>query len=663
VLRRIGSTVAAAALLAAAIAGPVTARSATPRITLLTAGYNHTCGLGDDARAYCWGLNGDGRLGTGDIGDRSRPAAVKAPTGVTFTQLSAGGSHTCGLGSDSRAYCWGNGYLGQLGIGDTGNRPGPVAVKAPAGVTFIRLTAGSAHTCGLGSDTRTYCWGNGGSGQLGYGGTAGRSVPVAVNSPAAVAFTELTSGSNHVCALGRNTRAYCWGYGTVGQLGDGVVEDRSTPVTVDAPVGFTQLTASGAHTCGLGLDNKVYCWGYGGSGQLGTGDTRDRSRPVAVNTPAGATFTQLTAGTDYTCGLSIDTRAYCWGNGEFGKLGNGTDVNRLIPVAVGAPAEVVFTQLTAGYNHTCGLGSDNRAYCWGAGNYGQLGDGATGNRPTPGAVLPLPPPPAGPKPPTVITVTPGDEAIEVSWIQGNLGDGLLNDYIATAAPGGARCVTSTTTCVITGLSNGTVYTVTVTADTTAGTATSAPSEPVTPRPTPPPDEQGPVVTVTPGNRTLVRGTHFTTTITASDPAGVDRSYLADPDGADRPRSYATAGVRTGVDGNRTVTWIALDTLGNLTSAARTVIVDNTPPSVALGRTPKDGATVAKATTITASASDRNGIARVQLLVNGRAVATDTRSAYTFRLDPARYGKRFTVKLRAYDRAGNVGYSGQRTYRR
>ncbi|GIE31154.1 hypothetical protein Ait01nite_041990 [Actinoplanes italicus] len=652
-----------AALLAAATTGPVAARSAAPQITQLTAGGNFTCGVGSDLKGYCWGLGGNGQLGSGDTGDRSRPLAVRAPAGVTFTQLSAGGSHTCGLAGDTRMYCWGNGLSGQLGNGDTGVWSSPVAVNAPARVSFTSLTTGSGHSCGLGSDTRIYCWGGGESGQLGYGGTSDRAVPVAVSSPAGVTFTQLTSGSNHVCALGRNTRAYCWGYGTLGQLGDGVVENRSTPVTVDAPVGFTQLTANGAHTCGLGLDNRAYCWGYGGSGQLGTGDTGDRSRPAAVNAPAGVAFTQLAAGSDHTCGLSIDTRTYCWGNGGFGKLGDGSGVDRSAPVAVSAPPDVVFTQLTAGYHHTCGLGSDNRAYCWGAGNFGQLGDGATGNRATPGAVLPLPLPPVGPKPPTVVTVTPGDEAIEVSWTRGNLGDGLLNDYIATAAPGGARCVTSTTTCVITGLSNGTAYTVTVTADTTAGTATSAPSEPVTPRPTPPPDEQGPVITVTPGNRTLVRGTHFTTTITASDPAGVDRSYLADPDGADRPRSYTTASVRSGEDGNRTVTWIALDTLGNLTSAARTVIVDNTPPSVALGRTPKDGATVAKATTITASASDRNGIARVQLLVNGRAVATDTRSAYTFRLDPARYGKRFTVKLRAYDRAGNVGYSVQRTYRR
>ena len=58
-------------------------------------------------------------------------------------------------------------------------------------------------------------------------------------------------------------------------------------------------------------------------------------------------------------------------------------------------------------------------------------------------------------------------------------------------------------------------------------------------------------------------------------------------------------------------------------------------------------------TVTAKATDRFGVARVQLLVNGKVVATDTKAGYRFTVEPEKYGKRFTVLLRAYDKAGNV----------
>ena len=94
-----------------------------------------------------------------------------------------------------------------------------------------------------------------------------------------------------------------------------------------------------------------------------------------------------------------------------------------------------------------------------------------------------------------------------------------------------------------------------------------------------------------------------------------------------------------------------------------MIVDNTRPTVAFRKAPKNGAKVSRTTTITATASDRNGIARVQLIVNGKQVANDTRSGYAFTLKPAKYRKKFTVKIRAYDRAGNIRDTSQRTYHR
>ncbi len=172
------------------------------------------------------------------------------------------------------------------------------------------------------------------------------------------------------------------------------------------------------------------------------------------------------------------------------------------------------------------------------------------------------------------------------------------------------------------------------------------------------DRTGPVITsMTPANGAFVRGSSFRTTITASDPNGIGYTSVA---GKANSNSVV---IPIGADRQYAFTWLLIDRLGNRTTVKRVVTADNTLPTVAFSKAPANGAKLTKTTTITASASDRNGIARVQLLVNGVQVANDARAPYTFTLDPKKYGKTFTVRLRAYDRAGNIRYTSQRTYHR
>ncbi|MEU4621854.1 hypothetical protein AB0G04_18005 [Actinoplanes sp. NPDC023801] len=180
---------------------------------------------------------------------------------------------------------------------------------------------------------------------------------------------------------------------------------------------LTQVAAGGFHTCGLGSDTNTYCWGLNETSQLGNGATANRSGLVAVTTPAGVSFTQLAAGSNHTCGLGSDDKTYCWGYGHYGQLGNGDTANRSTPAAMTTPAGASFTRLIAGWHHTCALGSDTNTYCWGLNETSQLGDGGTADRSTPVAVpiTPASSPPAAPQPPTGVTITAGDQQITVSW--------------------------------------------------------------------------------------------------------------------------------------------------------------------------------------------------------------------------------------------------------
>jgi alpha-tubulin suppressor-like RCC1 family protein len=315
------------------------------------------------------------------VTDRLTPVAVLG--GLSFRQVSAGHGHTCGVTTTDRAFCWGWNGFGQLGDGTaTQFRLTPVAVAG--GLAFAQVDAGTYHTCGVTTAARhAYCWGYNLYGQLGDGTTAQRLTPVVVRGGRQ--FRQVSAAGFHTCGVTTTDRAFCWGWNRYGQLGDSTeVGSRLYPVPVAGGRRFRQVAAGGIdaaseHTCGVTTGGRAFCWGNGTRGQLGNGKAYLSFWPRRV---AGMlSFERVTAGGFHTCGETTDNRAYCWGDNGYGPLGDGTDTQRLTPVAVVGGR--YFTQLSAGGFHTCGRTPGDVAYCWGANTYGELGDGTTTNRLTP----------------------------------------------------------------------------------------------------------------------------------------------------------------------------------------------------------------------------------------------------------------------------------------
>ncbi|WP_203779877.1 Ig-like domain-containing protein [Actinoplanes philippinensis] len=172
------------------------------------------------------------------------------------------------------------------------------------------------------------------------------------------------------------------------------------------------------------------------------------------------------------------------------------------------------------------------------------------------------------------------------------------------------------------------------------------------------DKTGPAMVIAPGHNTLIRGTSYVTSVKAADPRGVATTNLAGRNG-----SATSVRLASGKDGVKTITWVAVDRLGNSATAKRTVIVDNTAPAASIKSAPKNNTKRATTFNVTVNATDKNGVARVELLVNGKKVATDYRAGWAFKINPKKYGKKFTVQFRVYDRAGNSKLTTKRTYRR
>jgi alpha-tubulin suppressor-like RCC1 family protein len=359
----------AAPALATAAAGPLA-------FWQVSAGRSHGCGVTSDNRAYCWG--------TGALGDGSISSKQKTPLPVSgsllFRQISAGAGYTCGVTTNNKAYCWGNNSSGQLGDGTTAQRLTPTLVSG--GFRFRQIESGSGHTCAVSTASKAYCWGYNGEGQLGNGTTQDRWKPVVVAG--GQLYKQVSAGITHSCGITTSNQAFCWGSDRSGELGNGPkITPQSRPTLVAGGHSFRQVDASIFVSCAVTTGDRAFCWGNGEEGQLGDGSYEARFSPSAV--AGGLFFDRVTTGVFHTCGETRNNKAYCWGYNGFGELGYGPGLSRsAVPVAVAGG--LFFSQVSGGNHFTCAKTDSGKGYCWGVNSLAELGDGTTTTRLTPVAM-------------------------------------------------------------------------------------------------------------------------------------------------------------------------------------------------------------------------------------------------------------------------------------
>ncbi|MEA2699484.1 MAG: hypothetical protein QOI66_3755, partial [Myxococcales bacterium] len=221
-----------------------------------------------------------------------------------------------------------------------------------------------------------------------------------------VGATAIAAGAFHSCALLTSGGVKCWGDNEYGQLGQGDLHNRGgpgemgdqlPPVELGGPEKATAIAAGAFHSCALLVDGTVKCWGANIAGQLGIGSTDNKGGNgadlgdglAAATLGNGRLAIAIATGGAHTCALFEDGTVKCWGAGLFGQLGNGSThgvggavapvLRDALPINLGTMGEVAIaaSAISAGANHTCALLATGDLKCWGLNNVGQLGQEST----------------------------------------------------------------------------------------------------------------------------------------------------------------------------------------------------------------------------------------------------------------------------------------------
>lgn len=326
------------------------------------------------------------------------PVAVAAFEGFAarFEDVSAGDGFVCAVAADGTpaaagaVYCWGSVAGGRLGLPSLmapmlpTPRPELTVEGLPQGATVRTLASGRAHTCAALDDGSVYCWGANEARQLGsFANMPGANRALLDNPNAAsvaeAGFVDLAAGASHTCALGESGAVYCWGNNSQGQLGNGqtgqsqILSQRVQGLDGVQVVALAQAGPLANHMCALADVGDLYCWGAGESGQLGDGSQQRRPRADLVSGNlsfvSASTSSSLSGTESYTCGVTQTGELYCWGRPP------GTSGGTATPAEVTGGAGARYGSVHTGPEHACVLDQDGAAYCFGTAQDGRLGNG------------------------------------------------------------------------------------------------------------------------------------------------------------------------------------------------------------------------------------------------------------------------------------------------
>jgi len=336
---------------------------------------------------YGWGVNSYGELGVNNI-----VACYASPIQIPSNSWNsiAAGAHSLAIKTDGTLWTWGCNIGGQLGDNTRVSRSSPVQIP---GTTWNDISASGQFSLARKTDGTLWSWGKASGGNLGDGTVVNKSSPVQIPGTTwndiAAAGDPYNTG-NFSLARKTDGTLWAWGYNIDGNLGDNTIVSKSSPVQIPgttwndiAAAGIVNQFSGGEHFFSLArkTDGTLWAWGDNCVGQLGQNTIVRRSSPVQI---PGTTWNDIAAGMymgqffggNFSLARKTDGTLWAWGGNDCGMLGDGTVINRSLPVQIPG---TTWSSISAGSGAADGgfglaLKTNGTLWAWGYNFYGQLGD-------------------------------------------------------------------------------------------------------------------------------------------------------------------------------------------------------------------------------------------------------------------------------------------------
>jgi len=331
-------------------------------------GWGFSFAIRSDGTLWAWGRNSGGQLGDGSTTNRNAP--VQIGTDSDWTEIDGSFDFTLAVKTNGTLWSWGQNSNGSLGDGSGTSRliPGQVGI----GTDWISISCGLSHSMGLKANGSLWTWGSNQFNQIGDGTTINRAMPVQINS--GTQWVEISGGSQQSFAISSSGNLWGWGMNNLGQLGDGTITNRSIPVQIGIDNMWVEICGANSGAIALKANGTVWGWGYNGNGEIGDGTFSQRLNPVQVSSIASQWVT-LSSGGGHNLAIKADGTLWSWGFNTYGQLGDGTTINRNVPIQVGTGTNWVSVSTGAWFSF--GIRSDGTLWSWGYNFRGNLGDGTT----------------------------------------------------------------------------------------------------------------------------------------------------------------------------------------------------------------------------------------------------------------------------------------------
>ena len=329
-------------------------------VTQVASGHENSYFLKSDGSLWGAGLNAHGQLGDGTNSRRYNPIKI---IDANVTKIKSYLHNSLFLKSDGSLWGMGMNHYGEI----SGDDLNSTYVHQPVRIiesSVIDMAIGRNHSLFIKSDNTLWGMGLNAHGQLGEGNVTSRSSPIQIDSNVA----KVTCGVYR--SLFIKTDGSLWGMGRNhhGGLGDGSTTDRNVPIEILSS-GVTEIAAGEHHSLFVKTDGSLWAMGLNSHGQLGDGSTTTRLSPVEIVTSG---VSKIAAGYRFSSFLKTDGSLWSMGGNWTGQLGDGTAINRLTPVQVEASG-VNF--LECGWHNLLYLKSNGTYWASGRNAYAALGDG------------------------------------------------------------------------------------------------------------------------------------------------------------------------------------------------------------------------------------------------------------------------------------------------